>query len=105
MRGPGQDSQETAGEAAGPAPAPAPDVEGLGAAPAGRDPTGVQGGQCSLGQRSQEQELSGKGTMWEAAAPGCRCVSWGEVEGGKLPLGKTGSSERLGAAFAAGVLI
>lgn len=63
MHGAGQVAQEAAGQAAGPAPAPAPDVEGLGAAPAGRDLKGVQGSQHEPGQRSQEQELSGKGTM------------------------------------------
>lgn len=63
MHGAGQDSQEAAGQAAGPAPAPAPDVEGLGAAPAGWDLEGVQGSQREPGQCSQEQELSGKGTM------------------------------------------
>lgn len=69
MHGAGQDDPEAAGEeAAGPAPAPAPDVKGLGAAPAGRAPEGVQGSQCWPGQRSQEQELSGKGT----ACRGCR---------------------------------
>lgn len=76
-----QGGQKAAGQAAGPAPAPAPDVKGLGTAPAGRAPQGVQGGQCEPGQRSQEQELSGKGMVWEGwQPPGCRC-ELGEVEG------------------------
>lgn len=61
MCGAGQGGQEAAGQAAVPAPAPAPNTQGLGAAPAGRDPASVQGSQCSPGRRSQEQELSGKG--------------------------------------------
>lgn len=68
MHGAGQGDQEAAGEAAGPAPAPAPDLTGLGTAPAGRASKGVQGGQRVSGQRSQEQELSGKG-MYEGRWP------------------------------------
>lgn len=74
MHGATQGGQEAAGQVAGPAPAPAPDVTGLGAAPAGRDPKGVQGGQREPGRCSQEQELSGKGTVragWQP--PGYRC--------------------------------
>lgn len=61
VRAPGQDSQEAAGEAAGPAPAPAADAEVLGAAPAGRTPPGMQSGQRPPGRCGQKQELSGKG--------------------------------------------
>lgn len=87
----GQDAQEAAGETAGPAPAPTPDLKGLGTAPAGRDPAGVQGSQRSPRQRSQEQELSGKGTAGggEVASP------WPQVceAGGSLSLGTTQRSE------------
>lgn len=99
VHGAGQGRQEAAGEAAGPAPAPAPDLKGLGPAPAGRASQGVQGGQCISGQRSQEQELSGKG-MYEGRwqPPGRRC---GEVEEGRLSVSEKTQVCVTGAAFAA----
>lgn len=87
MQGSGQDSQEAAGEAAGPAPAPATDAEGLGAASAGRTPPGLQSGQRPPGRRGQKQELSGKGAwgwrrpLW-ACEPGAGGLRLGETQGG-----------------------
>ena len=87
MQGPDQDSQEAAGEAAGPAPALATDAEGLGAAPAGWTPPGLQSGQHPPGWRGQKQELSGKGAwgcrrpLW-ACEPGAGGLHLGDAQGG-----------------------
>ena len=94
VRAPGQDSQEAAGEAAGPAPAPAADAEVLGAAPAGRTPPGMQSGQRPPGRCGQKQELSGKG------ACGRRLLLWAcEPGAGGLHLREI-QREVMGAAFA-----
>nr|XP_051688577.1 RIPOR family member 3 isoform X3 [Oryctolagus cuniculus] len=65
-----QGRQEAAGEAAEPAPAPAPDPGSLGAAPAGRAPAGVQGGQCAPGRCSLQLQLPGEGSVLLQPRPG-----------------------------------